>query len=266
MAQINYLSKSGLSEVWSRVSALFVRKEKKTGSQTEYKVLSDNNLTDELVEKINNAGDSNFTGAYGDLTNKPSIEGHALVGGNQSAASLGLATPGDVSNATSGLVSESALLAKGYQTASQVNVIVDGKGYQTKAQVDSAVSAGTAGMATQTWVEGRGYQNSAQVQAAINTAVASVYTPKGTSAFASLPTPSKALEGDVYNVSDAFTTTASFVEGVGHKYAAGTNVVVVNDRGVYKWDVLAGTVDLSGYVKADDIVAITTGEINSICK
>lgn len=266
MAQIDYLSKQGLSAVWAAVNKLFVRKEHKTGSDSVYKVLSDNNLTDELVAKINESGVSDFSGAYADLTGKPSIEGHAVVGGNQSAASLGLATPTDVSNATADLISESALQAKGYQTASQVNAIVTGKGYQTAQQVTAAVTAGTAGMATQTWVEGRGYQNSAQVLAAINTAVSSVYTPKGTSAFASLPTPSKALEGDVYNVGDAFTTTAAFVEGAGHKYAAGTNVVIVNDSGTYKWDVLAGTVDLSGYAKTSDIVAITTEEINSICK
>lgn len=51
----------------------FMGKEHKTGSSTEYKVLSDNNLTDELVEKIKNAGDSSFSGSYNDLTDKPTI-------------------------------------------------------------------------------------------------------------------------------------------------------------------------------------------------
>lgn len=39
--------------------------------------LSHNDLTDELVEKINNAGDSSFTGDYNDLTNKPDLSVYA---------------------------------------------------------------------------------------------------------------------------------------------------------------------------------------------
>lgn len=54
-----------------------VDKEFKTGSSSDYKVLSDNNLTDALVEKINNAGDSSFTGDYNDLTNKPDLSVYA---------------------------------------------------------------------------------------------------------------------------------------------------------------------------------------------
>ena len=67
-------------------------------------------------------------------------------------------------------------------------------------------------------------------------------------AFASLPSLSASVLGKVYNVTDAFTTTSSFMEGSGKKYPAGTNVVVV-DAGsrTYKFDVLAGFVDLSGY-------------------
>ena len=37
----------------------------------------------------------------------------------------------------------------------------------------------------------------------------------------------KANEGNVYNITDAFTSTADFVEGAGKKYTAGTNVVIV---------------------------------------
>ncbi len=36
----------------SKLDGLFVAKEKKTNSDSEYKVLSDNNLTDEMVLKI----------------------------------------------------------------------------------------------------------------------------------------------------------------------------------------------------------------------
>ena len=82
--------------------------------------------------------------------------------------------------------------------------------------------------------------------------ISSVYKPAGSVAFASLPTLAAGVLGNVYNVTDAFTTTSDFVEGSGKSYPAGTNVVVVNTgttaSPIYKFDVLAGFVDLSGYV------------------
>jgi len=86
----------------------------------------------------------------------------------------------------------------------------------------------------------------------INAMVSSVYKPAGSVAFANLPTLSASVLGNVYNVTDAFTTTNDFVEGAGKSYPANTNVVVVNTgtsaSPVYKFDVLSGFVDLSGYV------------------
>ena len=86
------------------------------------------------------------------------------------------------------------------------------------------------------------------VKSAIDAAISSVYKPAGSVAFASLPTPVKAVEGNVYNVTDAFTTDSRFIEGTGKEYPAGTNVVIINTDGTtYKFDVLAGMVDLSNY-------------------
>lgn len=98
-----------------------------------------------------------------------------------------------------------------------------------------------------------GLQTADQVRAAISSAITGVYTPKGSIAFASLPTAAAGNKGWVYNISDAFTTTAAFVEGAGHSYGAGTNVVCVDaGSGSYKWDVLAGTVDLTE-LTADEV-------------
>ena len=98
-----------------------------------------------------------------------------------------------------------------------------------------------------------GLQTADQVQAAISSAITGVYTPKGSIAFASLPTAAAGNKGWVYNVSDAFTTTEAFVEGAGHSYGAGTNVVCVDaGSGSYKWDVLAGTIDLTE-LTADEV-------------
>ena len=86
------------------------------------------------------------------------------------------------------------------------------------------------------------------VKSAIDAAISSVYKPAGSVAFASLPTPVKAIEGNVYNVTDAFTTDSRFIEGAGKEYPAGTNVVIINTDGTtYKFDVLTGMVDLSNY-------------------
>ena len=62
--------------------------------------------------------------------------------------------------------------------------------------------------------------------------------PKGTIAFANLPVVANAEEGDMYNISDQFTTTASFKEGTGNVIPAGSNVYRTADG---FWDVLAGS-------------------------
>ena len=101
-------------------------------------------------------------------------------------------------------------------------------------------------------------QSGVAVKSAIDAAVSSAYKAAGSVAFASLPALSSANEGKVYNVTDSFTTTADFVEGAGKSYPAGTNVVVVNTSGTtYKYDVLAGFVDLSGYQLANTAVTHT---------
>lgn len=98
-----------------------------------------------------------------------------------------------------------------------------------------------------------GLQTASQVQDAIKSTITGVYTPKGSIAFASLPTAAAGNKGWVYNVTDAFTTTAAFIEGAGHSYGAGTNVVCVDaGSGSYKWDVLAGTIALTE-LTADEV-------------
>lgn len=112
---------------------------------------------------------------------------------------------------------------------------------------------------------GAGYQTASDVQTAINNQIGSAYKAKGSVAFASLPALSSSNEGNVYNVTDSFTTTSDFVEGAGKAYPAGTNVVIINTTGsTYKYDVLAGVVDLSGYVLASDLVTYTNSEIDTI--
>lgn len=106
-----------------------------------------------------------------------------------------------------------------------------------------------------TTIEGAGYQNATDVQNAINARVSSVYKPGGSKTAAELTSALlvEVNEGKVFNLSDALTTTADFVEGAGKTYPAGTNVVVINagtsESPSYKFDVLAGFVDLGNYVQ-----------------
>lgn len=72
--------------------------------------------------------------------------------------------------------------------------------------------------------------------------------------------------GKVYNITAEFTTDANFVEGTGHKYPAGTNVVVINngtdETADYKFDVLAGFIDLSEYAKTTEVDTKISTAIN----
>lgn len=108
-----------------------------------------------------------------------------------------------------------------------------------------------------------------EVDNKVSAALTSAIVPKGTVTYANLPTPAKANLGYMYNVSDAFTTDARFVDGADKKYAAGANVYVVavtaGSSTEYKFDVFMGFVDLSGYqTKADMPGAVTNEDIDAM--
>ncbi len=110
-----------------------------------------------------------------------------------------------------------------------------------------------------------------QIENAISGAVSSVYKPGGATAFSSLPELSAANLGKVVNVTDGFTTTADFVEDAGKTYPAGTNVVIVDadttgESPSYKYDVLAGFVDLSGYSTTEQMTAAISTAISGLIK
>lgn len=127
--------------------------------------------------------------------------------------------------------------------------------YAKTADVDSKVAAakteligGDEDTGTSDTIKGAKKYADAQIAAQ----VASAYKAAGSVNFASLPALSATEEGKVYNVTDAFSTTEDFIEGAGKSYPAGTNVVCI-DTGdeTFKWDVLAGMVDLSAYDTAE---------------
>ena len=108
-------------------------------------------------------------------------------------------------------------------------------------------------------------ETDSKIDEKIATKVSSTYKAAGSINFASLPTPSAIEEGKVYNVSDAFTTDENFVESAGQNYPAGTNVVCINTTdGVYKWDVLAGFVDLSNYATTESVTSALNNKVDKI--
>ena len=101
----------------------------------------------------------------------------------------------------------------------------------------------------------------------VDSKLSAVYKPGGSVLFSELPEPSATTLGFVYNLKEAFTTDDRFIASTPVPYPIGTNVAVVavpGDSVTYKFDVMAGFVDLSGYVKTTDLVAITNQEIDTV--
>jgi len=96
-------------------------------------------------------------------------------------------------------------------------------------------------------------------------ALPSAIVPKGSKAFAGL-TPATDLAaanvGFMWNITDAFTTTADFAEGAGNAIPAGANVYVANvgtaETPSYKYDIFQGMYDLSGYALKSEM-SVTPG-------
>lgn len=151
------------------------------------------------------------------------------------------------------LIQTATQSADGLLSATDKKKLDNIEDYANKIIVDTELSSSSTNPVQNKVVKSYVEQTASQVQDAIKSAIAGVYTPKGSIAFSSLPTAAAGNKGWVYNVTDAFTTTAAFVEGAGHSYGAGTNVVCVDaGSGSYKWDVLAGIIDLTE-LSADEV-------------
>lgn len=138
----------------------------------------------------------------------------------------------------------------------------------TKTETDSAIDAKIVNKADKaTTLAGYGITD-AYTKTELDGKLSSVYKPGGNMLFANLPEPSAANLGLVYSMNDAFTTDDRFIASQPTSYPIGTNVVcvqvTVEDAPTYLYDVLAGFVDLSGYMLKTDMVAITNEEIDQI--
>ena len=107
------------------------------------------------------------------------------------------------------------------------NELTNGAGYQNASQVQQAVKNATEGLATEEYV---------------NSKLGTVYKYKGNVANQAA-LPSNAEVGDVYNLEDT-----------------GMNVAWNGTQ----WDDLGMKIDLSGYVKESELIAVTNQEIDGI--
>ena len=281
-----FLDENGLLYLWSKIKSAFVAKE-------AGKRLSTNDYTNAEKEKLSGieAGANNYTlpkasastlggikvGAgleikddgtlnstfggtadsvdWSGVQNKPTTVAGYGITDVEPGAEVNVQADWNVNDTSS-----DAFVKNKPSIPSKVSDLENDNNYQTSAQVASAVS-GKADKATT--LAGYGITDT-YTKAEVDGKLTSVYKPQGSIAFASLPAPSADNLGFVYNVSNAFTTTTSFLEGSGKAYPAGSNVVVVQNGDSYAYDIQGGFYDLSPYAKTADYTAITNGEIDTI--
>ena len=241
-----YLDNNGLLYFWQKIKNTFVTKD---GS----KVLSDENYT--TAEKTKLSGIE--TGAEVNDIDTIKVNGTTQTITNKAVDITVPTKVSDLNNDSGFLTTETdpvftASAAYGISSTDITN-------WNAKAEISDIPTNNNQ------LTNGAGYQTASEVESAINTKISSAYKIKGSTTFANLPSADSTREGFVYNITDSFTTTADFVEGAGKEYPAGTNVVIVNvGSNTYKYDVIAGFVDLSPYLLSADLVAITNAEIDTI--
>lgn len=259
------------------------------------KGLSTNDLTDDLVTKINNTATKveglAASGGEPNTIDTVKVNGTALTPDKDKAVDITVPTvPGLKVNGTEVKADDDGYLnvtvatddkdlanGAGYQTEANVKSTVEGYGYQTAAQVETAISGkgyqtandvNTAitnkGYQTaadvDTAITNKGYQTSAQVNSAIDEKLKDI-TGISFAVVSALPETSAAKAGTIYLIAHAHGTQDAYDEYV---------LVETTDSEGNKtstFEKLGSTdVDLSGYVKTSDLTAITNDEIDTMVK
>lgn len=293
-----FLDNNGLLYLWSKIKEKFVAKETGKGLSTNDFTTELKNKLDGIAEgaQVNVKPDwSAGAGTASEILNKPTIpsktsdltndsgyitssdipegaaasttvpkmNGTASVGTEMAFARGDHVHPSDTSKA------DKATTLAGYGiTDAYTKSEIDGKGFLVDSDIENKADKATTlagyGIAdaytkTETYAKTEVY-NKTEVDGKLS----SVYKPAGNTTFANLPTPSASNLGNVYSMNEAFTTDDRFLASEPTQYPIGTNVVVVQVDNAYYFDVLAGFVDLSGYMEVSDMVAITNQEIDEI--
>ena len=228
------------------------------------------------TSKVSKAGDT-MTGALAMGGNKitglgaPTEEADAVTKKYADDANALKANTSDVYTKTE--IDEKGFLTEHQDISGKADKATTLAGYgiedaYTKTETDSAIDAKIVNKADKaTTLAGYGIED-AYTKTELDGKLSSVYKPGGNMLFANLPEPSVANLGLVYSMNDAFTTDDRFIASQPTSYPIGTNVVcvqvTVEETPTYLYDVLAGFVDLSGYLLKTDMVAITNEEIDQI--
>ena len=293
-----FLDNNGLLYLWSKIKEKFVAKETGKGLSTNDFTTELKNKLDGIAEgaQVNVKPDwSAGAGTASEILNKPTIpskttdlqndsgfitsadipegaaasttvpkmNGTASVGTEMAFARGDHVHPSDTSKA------DKATTLAGYGiTDAYTKSEIDGKGFLVDSDIENKADKATTlagyGIAdaytkTETYAKTEVYNKNE-----VDGKLSSVYKPAGNTTFANLPTPSASNLGNVYNMNEAFTTDDRFLVSEPTEYPIGTNIVVVQVDSTYYFDVLAGFVDLSGYMEVSDMVAITNQEIDGI--
>ena len=239
------------------------RKYAEAASASEGKAkTSENNAkkSEQTASEKATAASNSATAAKNSETAAKDSETKAKASQTASAASQQAAA--NSATAAAGSASESAESAKAAKTSetnaknseteakkSQTAAATSEKNAENYSNLSKSYAVGTGGVTRNgddTDNSKYYYELALELVKSLNGAV----IPKGTITFQELFALGSLgkVAGYMYNVSNDFTTDATFVEGAGHKYTGGTNVYYTPDG---KWDVFAGTMDSLLQVIAD---------------
>lgn len=278
MAEKKYLDSNGLLYVWSKIKALLGNKVDKV----EGKGLSTNDLTDELKQKILDAGSSSFDGQYTSLIGKPSINGVELKSGANTLAELGIASTTELTSGLAGKVDKvegKQLSTEDYTTAektklagiaegAEANVIEGVKVNGVEATITDKIAEVTINVPTKVseLTNDSKFQTESEVAFTVATAVNGLATENFVK-----KQIANINKKEVVTSVDAMTdpntiylmANAGETNNIYDEY-----IVIVTGKGetATKTVEKIGTteVDLTNYVQESDLVAITNTEIDAI--
>lgn len=205
------------------------------------------NTSETNAKKSADSASNSATSASLSETNAKKSADSASASENSASAS---ATSASTSESNARVLADSASTSASNASTSETNA----KKSADSASTSASNASTSAKNASTSETNAKKYYEQTK---SISESFAGTLRPKGTVTFANLPSVSLAETGDMYNVSDEFTTTTDFAEGAGNTIPLGSNVYKNSDG---KWDVLAGS-PVTG-VKGSEETAYRRGNVN----